>query len=94
MPRTKSKPKCHKVSVSLDDETFQLLEAWRMQNYIGRDSRSRAVWGIVSIYLGQSGWKSGPPGIGIAWQHTPGWDLIDPRRINKPKTTTNRLRLV
>lgn len=94
MLSSKSRPKSHKVTVSLDDETFQLLEAWREQNYIGRESRSRAVWGIVSIYLGQSGWKGGPPGIGIAWQQTAGWNQKDPRIPAEPEHMRNGLRLV
>ncbi|MBS0158585.1 MAG: hypothetical protein JSS26_08340 [Nitrospira sp.] len=88
------KTKTHRITATIDDETMMLLEAWRKQNYIGRRSRANAVWGILSIYLGQSDWKGGPPGIGAAWQQTAGWNLQDPRMITAPTHPETRLRLI
>lgn len=73
-----------KVPVVLDKDIVELLEAWRCQNYIGRRSRSKAIRGILAIFLGVEGWRGcGTAGYGSAWVQKPGWMMKDPRREMK-----------
>lgn len=83
MPTNYHRTKGIRVSVVLDEYIVELLEAWRCQNYIGRKSRSRAIRGILAIFLGAEGWKCASAGYGSAWIHMPGWKMEDPRQMKK-----------
>ena len=74
-----------KVPIVLDEDIMELLEAWRCQNYIGKKSRSKAIRGILAIFLGVEGWRGcGTAGYGSAWVQKPGWRMKDPRQMKKP----------
>lgn len=77
--KTTSRPRKCRVTISVDEETIQLLDAWRTPiTWI--DSRSRGVAALIGIALGDTRWGKNSPGFGAARTPTPGYEAVSASR--------------
>lgn len=76
---TTVRPKKRKVSLSLDEKTITLLDAWHTQ-IDWTPTRSRAIAALIGIALGDARWGKNSPGFGAAWTPTPGYESVADNR--------------
>lgn len=78
-PETTSRPKKCRVSLTLDEKTINLLDAWHTQ-ITWTETRTRAVAALIGIALGDVRWGKYSPGFGAAWTPTPGYESVAANR--------------
>lgn len=74
-----SQPKTCRVSLTLDEKTITLLDAWHSQ-ITWTPTRTRGVAALIGIALGDIRWGNKSPGFGAAWTPTPGYESVADNR--------------
>lgn len=69
------RPKTCRASLTLDEKTITLLDAWHSQ-ITWTPTRTRAVAALIGIALGDVRWGKNSPGFGAAWAPTPGYESV------------------
>lgn len=77
--KTTHRPKTCRVSLTFDEKTITLLDAWHTQ-IDWTPTRTRAVAALVGIALGDVRWGKNSPGFGAAWTPTPGYESVADNR--------------
>ena len=77
-----------RVTVSLDKETLNLLDAWR-EPLAFTGSRTRGVAALIGIALGDARWGDNTPGFGAAWTPVPGYESVARKRPGSGSASVN-----